>query len=109
MPGTKLYSRLKNEGKLLFKKWWLSDKFRYGDTMFIPRNISCDELKRECYMARKKFYSFKNIIKRFFHNCGRMPFTIAILFLAINFISKFEIRKKQGKILGGILNETDVD
>lgn len=109
MPGTRLYERLEKENRLLFKKWWLSDKFKYGDAMFIPRGMSYDDLKMECYIARKKFYSLKNIIKRFFHNLRNISFTVSLLFLAINFISRFEVRKKQGETLGGILNETDVD
>jgi radical SAM superfamily enzyme YgiQ (UPF0313 family) len=29
-PGTPLYDRLKDEGRLLFDKWWLDPNYRYG-------------------------------------------------------------------------------
>lgn len=43
-PGTPLYRRLKEEGRLLYDKWWLSDDYNYGDLAFRPRNMSPEQL-----------------------------------------------------------------
>ena len=109
MPGTEVYRRMEQEGRLLYKKWWLSDRYRYGDTAFIPKNMTPDELRDGCLKMRTDFYSVRCIIKRLFGNPHNLkPYNLAV-FLAVNLISRREIRKKQGQLLGGILNETDVD
>ncbi|MBE6853936.1 MAG: B12-binding domain-containing radical SAM protein [Ruminococcus sp.] len=109
MPGTGVYEKLSRENRLLYKKWWLSDKYRYGDTAFIPENMTPDELHDGCLRIRTKFYSFGCIIKRLFSNRSNFSPTNLFVFLLVNFISRREIHKKQGQLLGGILNETDVD
>lgn len=109
MPGTEVYRRMEREGRLLYKKWWLSDRYRYGDTAFVPKNMTPDELRDGCLKMRTDFYSVKCILKRLFGNPHNFkPYNLAV-FLMVNFISRREIRKKQGQLLGGILNETDVD
>lgn len=62
-PGTPLYTRLEKEGRLLYKKWWLDDSYRYGDVPF--KTILPRETVRElCQTARRDFYSYRSIIKR---------------------------------------------
>lgn len=109
MPGTGVYRRMESEGRLLYKKWWLSDNYRYGDTAFVPQNMTPEELRDGCLKMRKDFYSVKCILKRLFGNPHNLkPYNLGI-FLAINLISRREIQKKQGQLLGGILNAADVD
>ncbi len=101
MPGTRLYDRLKEENKLIFEKWWLEPGYRYGDTVFYPESMTPDELKEGCKNARFTFNTYKNIFKRLF-GCKvyRNPVN-ALVFLALNIISRKEIHRKQGKVLGG--------
>lgn len=109
MPGTKVYKRLESENRLIYKKWWMSDKYRYGETVYIPKNMTPEQLRDNCLAIRKRFYSFGCIIKRLFSNpINFIPWNFFV-FMLVNFISQKEIRSKQGQILGGILNETDVD
>ncbi|MCH5208730.1 MAG: B12-binding domain-containing radical SAM protein [Oscillospiraceae bacterium] len=109
MPGTGVYRRMESEGRLLYKKWWLSDNYRYGDTAFVPKNMTPEELRDGCLKMRKDFYSVKCILKRLFCNPHNLkPYNLGV-FLAINLISRREINKKQGQLLGGILNAADVD
>ena len=109
MPGTMVYKRMEDEKRLIYKKWWLSDKYRYGETAYIPLNMTPEELQRGCVKIRTEFYSVRCIMKRLFANpVNFIPWNF-IVFLLANFISRKEILSKQGRILGGILNETDVD
>ena len=109
MPGTSVYEKFSKENRLLYKKWWISDKYHYGDTAFIPKNMTPDELHDGCLRIRTEFYSFSCIIKRLFSNRSNFSPTNLLIFLLVNFISRREIHRKQGQLLGGILNETDVD
>ncbi|HEY9766652.1 MAG TPA: radical SAM protein, partial [Chroococcales cyanobacterium] len=36
MPGTRLFKRLKEEGRLIHEQWWLDPDYRYGQAMFRP-------------------------------------------------------------------------
>jgi radical SAM superfamily enzyme YgiQ (UPF0313 family) len=60
-PGTELYRRMNEAGRLAGEKWWLSDdseRIKYG-----PNVKSGVELTR---MAYKSFFSYPSILKRFF-------------------------------------------
>lgn len=109
MPGTGVYRKMEEQGRLLYKKWWLSDNYRYGDTAFRPANMTPEELKDGCLRMRTKYYSIGCILKRLFSDTMHFRPMNLFVFLAANLISRKEIHKKQGQLLGGILNETDVD
>lgn len=98
MPATDLYYELKNNKKLIYEAWWISDKYSYGDAMSYPENFSPQELTENCKRIRNKYYSFFGIIKRCTNliNLRHLP-----LYLLSNIISAFEIRKKQSLKLGG--------
>ena len=109
MPGTGVYKRMEKEGRLLYKKWWLSDKYRYGETAYMPKNMTPQQLRDGCLKIRTDFYSAGCVIRRLFSNpINFIPLNLFVFVLA-NIISHKEIHKKQGQLLGGILNETDVD
>lgn len=109
MPGTKVYSRMEEQGRLLYKKWWLSDRYRYGETAFLPKNMTPEQLRDGCLKMRTDFYSVKCVLRRLFSNpVNFLPMNLPVFALA-NIISHKEIRRKQGQLLGGILNETDAD
>ncbi|MDO5558465.1 MAG: radical SAM protein [Oscillospiraceae bacterium] len=109
MPGTPVYSRMERDGRLRYKKWWLSDKYRYGETAFIPAGMTPDQLRDGCLKIRTDFYSVRCIFRRLFSNPVNLTPMNMFVFLLANFISRKEIHKKQGQLLGGILNEADTD
>jgi radical SAM superfamily enzyme YgiQ (UPF0313 family) len=109
MPGTETYRRLESEGRLLYRKWWLSDRYRYGETAFLPRNMTPEQLRDGCLAIRTRFYGLRCILGRLFSNPVHLFPSHFILFLLANLISRREIRRKQGKLLGGMLHETDFD
>jgi radical SAM superfamily enzyme YgiQ (UPF0313 family) len=102
-PGTALYRRLAAEGRLLHDRWWLAPEFRYGQALFRPRGMSPEQLAEGCYRARRAFNTFRSIFRRALDwrtNC-RSPGRLGA-FLLGNFISRREIRRKQGMALGGV-------
>lgn len=101
MPGTKLYKRLEDNNKLIFDKWWLEKSYKYGDSAYYPESMSPDDLKEGCMEARYTFNTYKNIFKRLFRNKAHLkPFNLFV-YLVLNIVSRKEIHRKQGKVLGG--------
>ncbi|MCR5507957.1 MAG: B12-binding domain-containing radical SAM protein [Lachnospiraceae bacterium] len=101
LPGTSLYERMKEEGGMRFEKWWLDSGYRYGDAMFYPRMMTCDELTQGCKKARYDFNSPANIFRRMFGvKVNHHGIFNSVVFLLINFISRSEIHRKQGEKLG---------
>lgn len=65
-PGTPLYKKLQNEGRLLYDgKWWLHPEYRFNQAAFVPQNMTPDELTEACHLARKKFNSLPSLCYRF--------------------------------------------
>lgn len=102
MPGTALYSRLQSEGRLLYNgKWWLDDTYHYGDTAFLPVGMTPEELRDCCRKVRYEYYNFRNILKRAWRlKIHRRPYGFFV-YMMLNLVSALEIRRKQGRLLGG--------
>lgn len=99
MPGTALYDRLKDQGRLLKPDWWIDPTYRYGETIYKPRNMTAEELEEGCYRIRKAFYSRAGIRSRFRHNpLHRKPLG-AFVYTVANRVSHVEIKRKQGQTL----------
>ena len=100
-PGTPLYDSLLKENRLLYDKWWLNTRFRFGHAVFTPRNISPAELTDWCYSLRLRYNSYSAILRRgleFRANCRNL--NSAISFLTYNLVFRGEVQRKQGMILG---------
>ncbi|MCP4662497.1 MAG: B12-binding domain-containing radical SAM protein [bacterium] len=100
-PGTPLFDRLKREQRLIYDRWWLDPRYRYGEAIFHPRGMSAEELTRGCYRARSEFNTYGAICRRLFNPRAhlRSPHRIGT-YLAANLISRKEIHAKQGMALG---------
>jgi radical SAM superfamily enzyme YgiQ (UPF0313 family) len=109
MPGTPLYKRLEQEGRLIYDKWWLSEVYRYGDAVFRPRQLSPEELRDGCRSIRYRFYGARSILKRLFTGGIHLKPYSFFLFMAMNIISNREIHRKQGRPLGDMSNEAGFD
>lgn len=95
--GTQLYDRLDKEGRLIHKKWWLEDGYKYGDTVFKPKQMTPEELRDGCYRIRKAFNSYRSIGSRLMDFKANLKYPI--IYLGTNLISKREIFNKQGREL----------
>jgi radical SAM superfamily enzyme YgiQ (UPF0313 family) len=70
-PGTPLYTRLKQEGRLLYEAWWLDQRYSYNRIPFQPRGMSPELLQKNCVAARREFYSWPSILRRGFDRVNR--------------------------------------
>jgi radical SAM superfamily enzyme YgiQ (UPF0313 family) len=98
-PGTALFSRLQHEGRLLSSNWWIDEDYSYGATTFMPKNMSPKELEDSCREARFAFYGPRSIAQRCRGVNTQRPSNL-LIYLVANLISRKEIHRKQGRILG---------
>ena len=100
-PGTPLYKRLEEEGRLLYDRWWLHPDYRYGMLPFRPRGMTADEVQERCMEARRKFYSFSSIFRRSldFEANGRGWFMWSH-FYSINLLFRSEVMQRKNFPLG---------
>ena len=100
-PGTPLYERLKKENRLLFERWWLHDDYRYGDTIFQPKSMTPEVLRDETVRLRHEFNTYGAIARRMLApKMNAHSIYNLFAFLAVNLVSKKEIRNKLGTPLG---------
>jgi radical SAM superfamily enzyme YgiQ (UPF0313 family) len=105
-PGTPLYRRLEQEGRLLKPKWWLDPASRVGDVYFRPKRISPDELKSLCLEARRSFYRWSSIAERLFDRRANAANPLmAGVYLGLNISAHYDIDLRQGLQLGAGLSE----
>jgi len=106
LPGTELYSRLLDEGKIIKDKWWLDPDYRYGTITFKPEVFSPEKLSGECRKMRKKFYTLKSIFKRSFAVLKRTRDPLLyIYFWYLNIKLGEEVDGKMGLPMGENLDE----
>lgn len=100
-PGTKLYQRLENEKRILDRNL---QKYNTSNVVFLPANMSPEELREGYLKMYRKFYSFRNILRRrpsnkkltapyFMFNLGYRKFGKATAFLG-----KLGLMEKIGKL-----------
>ena len=63
-PGTRFYSRLLAEGRLLREKWWLEPNQEVLAPHFRPKLMEPEKLREGWKWAWKEFYSLSSICKR---------------------------------------------
>jgi radical SAM superfamily enzyme YgiQ (UPF0313 family) len=100
-PGTPLYDRLAQEGRLLHGKWWLSKEYRFGDVAFRVKGMSEQQLASLCYQFRQRFYSPLSILKRLKNWRANAPsLRRLLLFVFLNVLSRNDVAGRQQLPLG---------
>lgn len=99
-PGTPLYQRLEQEGRLVYDPWWLDDRYRYNDLPFRPEGAEPDDIRRGCLSARARFYGWPSIVKRFLDPLNRGERVLGRNFLPINYMHRAELGQRDGFPLG---------
>jgi radical SAM superfamily enzyme YgiQ (UPF0313 family) len=109
MPGTRLHERFKKEGRLIYDRWWLDSRFRFGDATFYPKRMTPEELTEGCYWARTEFNKYSSIFKRALsRNANARNLENLGAYLLSNLISRKEIHKKQGHALGNLRDPVSI-
>jgi len=103
-PGTPLYTRMQQEGRLLYDAWWLDDRYRYGQVPYRTR-LPPEVVQEECVKARKAFYGLSSIVHRMFDstNAGNLFMLNAYLF--INLLLRKEAGQRENYPLGDLAFE----
>ncbi|MCM2279810.1 MAG: B12-binding domain-containing radical SAM protein [Oligoflexia bacterium] len=83
-PGTPLYQRLEQQGKLLYRNWWLDDAYSYNHIPFQPSCMSPQEIHDHCIRARKAYYSWPSIVERAFHPVNRTDLKMLASYFMMN-------------------------
>ncbi|MDX8412382.1 MAG: radical SAM protein [Mariprofundaceae bacterium] len=97
-PGTPLYERLKQEQRLRFDAWWLNPEYRYNELPFTPKELTPGEVTQGCINARRRFYSWPNILRRSMDNRG--DWFMFRNYFPINAMHRNEISRRNGYPLG---------
>jgi radical SAM superfamily enzyme YgiQ (UPF0313 family) len=61
-PGTLLYRRLKEEGRLVDERWWL--RYNSNDVVYVPKAMSREQLREGRLQTLKELYGWGPIAKR---------------------------------------------
>lgn len=101
-PGTPLYNKMREEGRLLYDgKWWLHKDYCFNHAVFTPKNMTADELTEYGYTARKEFNSLWNITRRVFNVRINLNFLLKLkLIFKYSLVFRREIYRKQDLIMG---------
>jgi radical SAM superfamily enzyme YgiQ (UPF0313 family) len=100
-PSSRLYGRLREDNRLIFKRWWLDPAYRYGHATFHPQLMTADELTEGCIHAREMFYKFGSILKRATKPSANSRSLLNLgVFWAGNLITRHELSYKLGHHLG---------
>jgi len=99
-PGTPLYARLQNEGRLLYENWWLDERYSYNRIPFQPRSMTPEALRQNCLAARREFYSWRSIAQRGFAPVNRSDWFMWRNFYLINALHRNDVSLRDHYPLG---------
>ncbi|MFW9824366.1 MAG: B12-binding domain-containing radical SAM protein [Candidatus Thorarchaeota archaeon] len=86
-PGTKIFNDLQKDGRIFSYDW---SKYDNLNLVFEPLGMNTDQVLRGFHWARRKFYAFPSIIKRFWAN-KRYP----IFYSSLNLGSRHHTRNRK--------------
>jgi radical SAM superfamily enzyme YgiQ (UPF0313 family) len=108
-PGTPLYKRLEDEGRLTYEKWWLDPDYRYGMVPFEPKGISAEEVRLRCVEARARFYSYPSMLKRSLDlEVNANDFFMWRNFFVINAMMRREVMQRKELPMGDAAHEIEL-
>ncbi len=90
-PGTKIYQRFKEQGRILSFDW---DHYDHHTVVFQPKNMTPQELAEGHQYVQSQFYSFSSILRHIPSLLGVSPIDLrrALLFLLLNITGKNSVK-----------------
>jgi radical SAM superfamily enzyme YgiQ (UPF0313 family) len=101
-PGTPVYRRLAEQGRLLYDgRWWLHPDFRFNHAAFRPMRMTADELTEAAWACRRRWNSLGSIARRVLDPRTNLasPTRLAV-YLLYNPVYRREALNRQGMLLG---------
>jgi radical SAM superfamily enzyme YgiQ (UPF0313 family) len=89
LPGTVVYDKFKQEGRLNGKGW---ANYNMANLVFRPARVTSEVLEEKVRKAWLEFYSMSAIIKRLGPSLGKIRFFIWLLNLAICFYTRKKLK-----------------
>src|ERR1044072_8865449 len=99
-PGTPLFTRLQREGRLLYDRWWLDERYGYNGIPFQPETMEPDDIRQGCLRARREFYTWRSMLQRGFDRVNRADAFMFRNFFVINGMHRVEVSKRDDFPLG---------
>jgi len=99
-PGTPLFTRLQREGRLLYERWWLDERYGYNGIPFQPAAMAPDAVRQGCLRARRRFYALNSIVRRALDPVNRADAFMFRNFFVINGMHRVEVEKRDNFPLG---------
>ena len=101
-PGTRFYTRLEAEGRLLYGgKWWLDPTYRFNHASFVPCNMTPEDLTEASWRCRKRWNSMASVFKRVWDTKTHLSsFYRLASYFSYNRLYAYETLRKQGMYLG---------
>jgi radical SAM superfamily enzyme YgiQ (UPF0313 family) len=92
-PGTRLYTRMLNEGRMFVKDWWLRG-YPLDTLLYQPKGMTADELINGFTRLNSQCYSISAMTKRFF---GMTPWKRSLLGCYLYSVVNLSTRKRYFK------------
>src|SRR5499427_7636949 len=99
-PGTPLFARLEREGRLIYERWWLDERYGYNGIPFRPAAMRPDDIRDGCLRARRRFYTWRSMLARGFDPVNRADAFMFRNFFVINGMHRVEVGKRDHFPLG---------
>lgn len=81
IPGTKLYSDLEEQGRIISRDW---NKFSGGNVVFEPKKITNQELQKGYWKLYENLFSRRNILRRIGSNDAGLSAYMRAFILGVN-------------------------
>ncbi len=95
-PGTPLYHRFLQEGKLRREDWWMDEPYPYWEFVYFEKERGDkDGLAEELTALRRRFYSFSSILRRLNTNLLLMSPALFFFHLLLEVTGCFEVKAKE--------------
>jgi radical SAM superfamily enzyme YgiQ (UPF0313 family) len=99
-PGTPLFARLHREGRLIYDRWWLDERYSYNGIPFQPATMQPHDIRTGCLRARRSFYTWRSMLQRAFDPVNRADAFMFRSFFAINGMHRIEVGTRDHFPLG---------
>lgn len=99
-PGTPLFGRLQREGRLIYERWWLDERYGYNGIPFQPAAMEPDDIRQGCLRARRRFYTWRSMLRRAFDPVNRADPFMFRNFFVINGMHRVEVAQRDHFPLG---------